>query len=276
MLLAALVCLVLGPAYRRRVARLTAAAIKRAMPLTEAEIRADKDRLRAEHAILVHRLETKLAQSQLAAARQHVEINRRDAAISALEGEIARRSTALDEHENARRVLEQTVMYRLPKLEHRLGEARKLLVQRDGEIAELSDKVAQQGRALEEATALGVRQRDELHRLRATVAARTARSRDAMVGARFDDEVALRSEIEVLNAKIREQAEALNRLPGMAMRADRTGPVEPGAGDGRDAARLRRAGDRGGARTRVSRRGERQHERGARGGRRHRTAARTR
>ena len=218
-LLAALVCLLVGPAYRRRVARLTAAAIKRAMPMTETEIRADKDRLRAEYAVLVNRLEGKLEQAALAAARQHVEINRRDAAISALEGDIAKYATAVEEHENARRVLEQTVMDRLPKLEHRLAEARKLLTERDRELAELSERAAQQARALEEATALGAQQRDELHRLRAIVAARSGRSRDALSGAKFDGEVALRAEIEVLNAKVREQAETLDRLHGTVAHA---------------------------------------------------------
>lgn len=242
-LLAALACLILGPAYRRRVARLTAAAIKRALPMTEAEIRADKDRLRAEYAVLVHRLETKLEQASLAAARQHVEINRRDAAISALEGDIARLSTAIDEHENARRVLEQTVMDRLPKLEQRLAEARKLLVQRDREVGELGEKAAQQARALEEATALGSQQREELHRLRGIVAARAGRGRGLLSGAKGGGEVALRAEIEALNARIREQADTLERLQGSDVHgghsAEATGLSDAGgARDARGIARL--------------------------------------
>ena len=73
-----------------------------------------------------------------------VELNRRDAMISELEGELAGQRTALEEHENARRVLEQTIMDRLPKVEHRLAEARKLLFQRDREIVSLTQSSEKQ------------------------------------------------------------------------------------------------------------------------------------
>jgi hypothetical protein len=49
-LVAALFAVLIAPAYRRRTVRLTTAALKRSLPLTEAEMRADKDRLRADHA----------------------------------------------------------------------------------------------------------------------------------------------------------------------------------------------------------------------------------
>ncbi|MGZ5919806.1 MAG: hypothetical protein ACXWJV_08420, partial [Hyphomicrobium sp.] len=117
--------LFLSPLYRRRVARLTTEFLKRSMPLTEAEIRADKDRLRAEYAIRIHKLEMTVEEAAEAAARQMVEHNRRAAAISSLEVDVARQRSSLEEHENARRVLEQTIMDRLPKVEHRLAEARK-------------------------------------------------------------------------------------------------------------------------------------------------------
>src|SRR5665647_1868357 len=117
-LTAALLALFIAPLYRRRVARLTTEMLKRSMPLTEAEIRADKDRLRAEFAIRIHKLETKVEEATEASARQMVELNRRDAAISDLEGEVSHQRSFLEEHENARRVLEQTIMDRLPKVEH--------------------------------------------------------------------------------------------------------------------------------------------------------------
>jgi len=84
-LTAALLALFLAPLYRRRSGRLAIEALKRSMPLTEAEIRADKDRVRAEYAILIHKLEMKVDEASDAAARQKVELNRRDAAISELE-----------------------------------------------------------------------------------------------------------------------------------------------------------------------------------------------
>jgi len=218
-LTAALLALFIAPLYRRRVARLTTEALKRSMPLTETEIRADKDRLRAEYAIRIHKLETKVDEAAEASARQMVELNRRDANISELEGELARQRTSLEEHENARRVLEQTIMDRLPKVEHRLAEARKLLFQRDREIVSLTQSSEKQARALEEATQINAQQTDEVHRLKAALNTRASRNRDGFGDPRYDGEVALRTEIEALRAKTREQTALIARLQSLVARA---------------------------------------------------------
>lgn len=212
--LAGLAILLVLPHYGRRAARLATEALRRSMPLTEAEIRADKDRLRAEHAIATHKLEMKLEEASLSAARQLVEINRRDAAISEIEGEVARMRTVIEESENARRVLEQTITDRLPRVEQRLTDAKKLLFQRDREIATLSQSAAKQQHALEEATQINTQQRDEIHRLNATLTTRAARNREKVAAsdARFDEEVALRAELEALRAKSRDQAALISRL----------------------------------------------------------------
>ena len=218
-LMAALLTVFLSPLYRRRVARLTTEMLKRSMPLTEAEIRADKDRLRAEYAIRIHKLDMKVEEAAEAAARQMVELNRRDAAISALETDVSHQRTALEEHENARRVLEQTIMDRLPKVEHRLAEARKLLFQRDREIVSLSQGSEKQSRALEEATQINTQQTDEIHRLKAALNTRAARSREGINDPRFEGEVALRTEIEALRSKTRNQAAQIARLEALLVRA---------------------------------------------------------
>lgn len=225
---AALVCFLVAPAYRRRAARLATDEIKASMPLTAAEIRADKDRLRAEFAISIHKLEAKLDEANFAAARQMVEINRRDAAVSALEGEVARTRTFLDEHENARRVLEQTITERLPKVEIRLAEAKKLLGQRDRELGDLSQSANKHSHALEEATQINAQQRDEIHRLNATLTMHAARNRESLMDPRFDAEVALRAEIEALRAKSRDQSAVINRLQVVLTKSD----AEPGQATG--------------------------------------------
>lgn len=228
-LTAALLAIFVSPLYRRRVSRLTTDALKRSMPLTEAEIRADKDRLRAEYAMRIHRLEMQVDEAAESSARQMVEINRRDASISSLEEELSRQSGALEEHENARRVLEQTIMDRLPKVEHRLAEARKLLFQRDREIVTLSQASEKQHRALEEASQINTQQTDEIHRLKAALNTRAARNREGLNDPRFESEVALRTEIEALRSKTRDQAALIARLQALLVRA---GPAsEAGAGE---------------------------------------------
>lgn len=215
LLIAVFAGLLLLPAYKRRTVRLTTDAIKRSMPLTEAEIRADKDRLRADYVLSIHNLESRLEKATLAHARQRVEINRRDAAISALEEDLERLRASLEEHENAHRVLEQTIMDRLPRVEARLAEARRLVLQRDREIAQLSQTAEKQAQALEEASQINTKGRDEILRLNAALATRASRTRDGYGDERKDGEVALRTELEALRSKTREQASMIARLQGL-------------------------------------------------------------
>jgi hypothetical protein len=211
-LAAVLLGLLLAPAYWRRAVRLTTFRLKQAMPLTEAEIRADKDRLRAEYAIKVHRLESKAEQAAHDAARQQIELSRRDAAISNLEGEIGRLTSALEEHENAHRVLEQTITDRLPKLEQRYVEARKLLAEREQELAGLNETAQRQARALEEAAQVNAQQRGEAMRANSALAALSARTREGLADPKFDAEVALRTEIETLKEKLAQQAQLVAQM----------------------------------------------------------------
>ncbi len=211
-LVATLLVLLLGPAYRRRTVRLTTERIKREMPLTEAEIRADKDRLRAEYAIKVHHLEVKAEQAAHDSARQQIELNRRDAAISQLEVEIGRLKSSLEEHENARRVLEQTITDRFPGVEARLSETARMLGQRDRELAGLRETAARQAKALEEAAQQAAQQRDELMRLNNTLAAMSARSRDNLNDPKLAAEVALRTELDALRARLLQQTALVEQL----------------------------------------------------------------
>ncbi|CCB66382.1 MULTISPECIES: hypothetical protein [unclassified Hyphomicrobium] len=211
-LVAALIVVVLLPAYRRRIERFTAEALKRTLPLTEEEIRADKDRLRADFAMEVHRLESKLEDAGLMAARQRVEVNRRDAKIQELSEAIADQKMSVEEHENARRVLEQAILDRLPKVEQRLSETRKLLATRDREIKTLAATGAKQAAALEEASQLNKQREREIAQLRTTLDTRAVRNRDSVKGAAADANVALRTELEALREKSREQAAMIERL----------------------------------------------------------------
>ncbi len=211
-LVAALLAVLIAPAYRRRTVRLTTNALKRSLPLTEAEMRADKDRLRADHAIWIHNLEAKLESVTLSSARQKIEVNRRDARISELEGITNQQKNQIEELENARRVLEQTVTDRLPKIEHRLGEAKKLLAQRDTEVSSLAQTAQKQARALGEATQINIQQSGEIERLTTAITTRAARNQDSLGDARFDGEIALRSEIDALRSKARDQAALIAQL----------------------------------------------------------------
>lgn len=230
-LAATLLGLLVAPAFWARAVRLTTSRIKDSMPLTDVEIRADKDRLRAEYAIKVHKLESQVDHVKFAAARQQIELNRRDARINEVEGELERLRASFEEAQNARRVLEQTVSDRLPRVEDRLGEAKRLLHTRDQDIAALTKTAERQSKALEEAAAINAQQQNEVERLRTSLATRAARNQDALADPRFDGEIALRAEIEALRAKTREQAQMLSRLQSMTgPSGSRPQPAEDGNG----------------------------------------------
>lgn len=211
-LVATLLAAIIAPAYRNRTMRLTAEALRRALPQSEVEIRAERDRMRAEHAIRIHNLETQLERATLNSARQKIEVNRRDARISELEGIADRQRSDLDELENARRVLEQTVTDRLPKIEGRLADARRLLQQRDTEVTTLAETAQRQARAIAEASQINAQQGVEIEQLRTALSTRAARNADAPPDSRFDSEIALRAEVEALRTKARDQASLIDRL----------------------------------------------------------------
>ena len=210
-LAASLVGLLVASAFWSRAVRLTTARIKQSMPVSEPEIRADRDRLRAEYAIRVHKLEKQLDQAKIERARQLIDLNRRDASISTLETDVMQLKTGLEENQNARRVLEQTVTDRLPRVEARLSEAKRLLFNRDREIAELTAGARRHKQALEEVSSINAQKNAQIERLSTALTTRGGRGRQP-AGDGVDTEVALRSEIEALRSKTSEQALLIDRL----------------------------------------------------------------
>jgi len=215
-LMACLLALLVAPAFYARAVRLTTQRLRQTMPLSELEIRADKDRVRAEYAIKVHRLESEMEKVRLAAARQLIEISRRDSRINDLEAQLERLKADIEEAQNARRVLEQTVTDRLPRMEQRLNEAKTLLFARDREIADLSQRAEKNAKALLEANTLNAEARSEIERLNAALALRPSKGRRG----HNESEAALRSELEALRAKTREQTQLIEQLQSAGARRD--------------------------------------------------------
>lgn len=208
-LIAGLLGLLIGSALWSRAVRLTTRRIKQSMPVSESEIRADRDRLRADFAIRVHKLETALEQAKLERARQFIEVNRRDASVSTLETLVGDLKAELEEHVNARRVLEQTVSDRLPRIEARLAEAKRLLFNRDREIAELTAGSRRHKLALDEASSLTQQQNAQIEKLSSALSVKTRKDAKDV---RFEGELLLRTEVETLRAKAQEQQTLIERL----------------------------------------------------------------
>jgi chromosome segregation ATPase len=227
-LAAVLLGLLIAPALWRRAVRLTTHRIKTTMPLSEREIEADRDRIRAEYAIKMHKLEMFVEQVKLVGARQQIEINRRDAQVNMLEADLERLKAAYEEAQNARRVLEQTIEERLPRVEERLAEAKKVLHAREREVAELNAAAGQQVQALASARALSGEHQTEIRRLNDLLSEKVPAG-----------EAGLRAELQSLKAKTREQAQLIERLQNLSPRRGKA--AAQAASEAKDEASARQA-----------------------------------
>jgi len=95
LLCAGLLVLIVSPALWRRAVRLTRHRVESMVPVSLAEIRADKDHLRAEFAVATRALELKVGHLEDRAAEQEVEIGRKREEAARLAREHAERTAEL-------------------------------------------------------------------------------------------------------------------------------------------------------------------------------------
>ncbi|AZO44932.1 MULTISPECIES: hypothetical protein [unclassified Mesorhizobium] len=126
-LCAGFLALMVAPAIWRRAVALTRKRIEGSIPLTQTEIQADKDRIRAEYAMSTRRLEISVKALREKAAEQLVEINRGREALKGLAVERMDKNHALTE----------------------LGAKNEALHQREGELQQLSERLKETERKLE-------------------------------------------------------------------------------------------------------------------------------
>ena len=93
-LVAALLALMFFPLVHNRAVRLTMRRLEAATPLTIAEIRADKDQLRAEFAMSTRRLEMSVEHMKARATSQLAELGKKTDAINQLKKELGEKTAA--------------------------------------------------------------------------------------------------------------------------------------------------------------------------------------
>jgi chromosome segregation ATPase len=126
---------IVAPMVWRRAVALTRKRIEASVPLTQAEIQADKDRMRAEFAMATRRLEINFKNFREKAAAQIVEINRNREELKQLMAERTERHEALT------------------RLEVQAGEIRAELRRREDELQVLTEKLDQAESLLEQRAA---------------------------------------------------------------------------------------------------------------------------
>jgi chromosome segregation ATPase len=139
-LCAGFLALLVAPAIWRRAVALTRRRIEGSVPLTQAEIRADKDQLRAEFAMATRRLEMANKALQEKAAVQAVEIGREHEKLKAAVADATHRGEVIVALESRIASLGSEIAQRdqnLKQLTANLTEAEKLLEQRAGELEKL-------------------------------------------------------------------------------------------------------------------------------------------
>lgn len=203
-----LAALIVLPPFWRRAVRLTRRDIEMTLPMTPAEIAADRDQLRADYALSTRRLESTIEKLETRVAGREVELGEKRALIAHLAAEqslasdgmgrlekergellgtLAERERRLGEADEAGRTAEK----RMQDMEARLDAARRQLeavvaereaqklevIARETELANLRDQIRAAGRQASEAGTAGA----ALAELRATLAGEQMR-REAALG----------------------------------------------------------------------------------------------
>ncbi|GAB4238075.1 MAG: hypothetical protein Kow0032_24320 [Methyloligellaceae bacterium] len=212
-LIATLLALAVAGPFWRRAVRLTTRRLQATMPMSIADIEADKDELRAEYAVRLCSLEQAYERERDKAARYLVDRNKHAAAIAALKREAETLSQALEERTNETRVLEQTIQSRIPELESQLDRAGQIIAARDRELARLKTAYENQTEALAIAKKSARSYLEEVERLREVLEGGSAKG-----GAlRKDANEALVEENHELHAEVSRLRMELARLKDFAL-----------------------------------------------------------
>ena len=132
LLTAGLLVLTVAPAIWRRAIRLTRARVEATVPMSLAEIQADKDQLRAEYAVATRRLELNAESAERRAAERTIEVNLLRAEITHMTGDLSAKTIAISSLEQRLKDLAAA----FAGAEERIGATRTELAERDLRLQE--------------------------------------------------------------------------------------------------------------------------------------------
>ncbi len=217
-LVAALLGLLFVPIVHNRAVRLTMRRLEAATPLSIAEIRADKDQLRAEFAMSTRRLEMSVEQMKTKTTTQLAELGKKTDAINQLKKELGEKTATIFALESRDKNLRDQLRATEEEFELKsssLREAERALADKEADLAKL---IAELG----ERSILADSQRVELAALRTQI--------EAMKVSVIDHERAVRATQDRLarergdaEAAAQQLDEARGKLDGLAAR---TGELE--------------------------------------------------
>jgi len=139
-LVAALLGLLFVPLVHNRAVRLTMRRLEAATPLSIAEIRADKDQLRAEFAMSTRRLEMSVEQMKTKTTAQLAELGKKSDAINQLKKELGEKTAAIFAFDTRDKTLRDQMRATEEEFELKsssLREAERALADKEAELAKL-------------------------------------------------------------------------------------------------------------------------------------------
>lgn len=171
-----------APAAWRRASRLTRRRIEATLPLTRAEIQAEKDGVRAEFAMAARRLEMEIQALREKAATQMVEIQRGEQAAGQVRARQEAKEAALAESEARNSELRAELGQResqLRQLAQSLAEAEKMVESRAGELEKLGQMYDEASFSSSNRQIELVARESELEKLKQDIAALRAGRKEA-------------------------------------------------------------------------------------------------
>ena len=213
-LVAALLGLLFVPLVHNRAVRLTMRRLEAATPLSIAEIRADKDQLRAEFAMSTRRLEMSVEQMKAKTTGQLAEIGKKTDAINQLKKELGEKTAAIFSFESREKNLRDQLRATEQEFDIKstaLHEAERTL---DDKQADLAKIIAELG----ERSILADSQRVELAALRTQIEAMKVNVTDYDRAVRSTEERLARERSEA-EAAAKQANEERGKLGDLSARA---------------------------------------------------------
>ncbi len=217
-LVAALLGLLFIPLVHGRAVRLTMRRLEAATPLSIAEIRADKDQLRAEFAMSTRRLEMSVEQMKARTTGQLAELGKKTDAINQLKKELGEKTAEIIALESRDKNLRDQLRATEEEFEIKssaLREAERALADKQADLARL---VAELG----ERSIMADSQRVELAALRTQIEAMKVSVADYERAVRATEERLARERAET-EAAAKQSGEERGKLDGLTAR---TGELE--------------------------------------------------
>jgi chromosome segregation ATPase len=146
-LVAALLCLLFIPLVHNRAVRLTMRRLEASTPLSIAEIRADKDQLRAEFAMSTRRLEMSVEKMKAKTTSQLAELGKKTDAINQLKKELGEKTATIFALETRDKTLREQLRASEEEFEIKCGalrDAERHLADKEAELTKLLGELGEQ------------------------------------------------------------------------------------------------------------------------------------